>query len=301
MNLRNTIFPIVLLFSLFSCGDKSTINYTCLSSNVWIYDSDGLADSIKNFTDNYVIFDGSDVVLNGNSIGDYTIYSDTLRIFQTMYTHLSNGTYQKKESNQFLGIIRKADTNEIWIEKIAGCFPIKYQNSKGNFDDSDLIKLTNQKNRKHLNRKFTYVGIATSHCYGECPVMQIELDNRRNINYTCTANCKKIGNFKGVISARDQKRIEELISYLNLHNDSTIFVTSIDTPESIVLINVNNKAYYFKGSHNEFQFKMQQLLMELHGIVDRTKLERTTEKIKFRAALEFPKEDKIIFLQPTDE
>lgn len=303
MNQLKIIFKLsyLLIFILSACSNNKTINLENLTGKVWIYNSDSLKDSIKNFTDNYVIFDKSSVILNGHNIGEFELSSDTLRIFQSSSVLEKGNKWIEKESNQFLGLIIKADTNEILIKKISGFFPIKYKNSTGNFDNSILIKLTNQRNRKKEGVNFNYVSIASSTCFGSCPAFNLELDNKRNLKFSCSSNCKKIGNFKGMISFEEKKKIEEIISYLNLKNDSTIFVTPIDASETVLKIKVNNKEYYFKGHMMDFQLKMQHLIEELYEISEKSKLTKSNHKLEFKANLEIlPPEEILEFIPPIE-
>lgn len=282
-------FAILLCLVIAACDNKKKeIDIKCLKGNIWIYDSENLADSLKNFTENYLIFDSSAVKMNGSYFGDYKISNDTLRIFQTSFDYLKGGKYQKRIINQFSGVFIKADRNQIFIKKISGFFPIEYKNAIGNFDNSMILRLTNQRNTKKKGVKFNYISVASSDCYGNCPIYNIELDNKRNFKFSCLSNCRKIGDFQGVIPKSDMKKIEDIISYLNLKNDSTIFSPVVDASQKVLKIKVNNKEFYFRGTHSDFQLKMQFLLDELYLISQKSYIKKTNKKLKFKVDFLLP-------------
>lgn len=290
------------VFILSACSNKQPIKIENLTDHVWIYNSDSLADSIRNFTDNYLIFDEKAVFVNGTSMGDFELQSDTLRIYETSVVHLKGKKWIRVKKDLFLGIIMKADSNEILIRKIAGYFPLKYENSTGNFDNSKIIKFTNQKNKKKEGVNFNYISIVSSVCFGNCPAFHLELNNKRNLKFSCTSNCKKIGDFQGVISRDEMKKIENTISYLNLNNDSTVFISPCDAAETVVKINVNNKEYYFKGSRMDFQLKMNELIEELLDISEKSNLMKSNHKLKYKANIEIPPPDEILqFVPPLED
>ncbi len=286
------------VFILSACSNKQSFKVENLTDHVWIYNSDSLADSIKNFTDNYLIFDENAVFVNGEYMGDFILKSDTLRIYEISNVQLKGKKWIKEKKDLFLGIIIKADTNEIIINKIEGHFPLKYETSAGNFDNSQIIKFSNQQIRKKEGVNFNYVSIASSICYGNCPAFHLELDNKRNLKFSCTSDCKKIGDFQGVISRDEMKKIENTISYLNLNNDSTVFISPCDASEKVVKINVNNKEYYFQGTRRDFQFKMNVLIEELIEISEKSNLKKSNHKLKYKANIELPPLDEIMQFVP---
>lgn len=301
MNQFRYIFSIILLFSFLisgCCPKETSIKAEDLAGQVWIYDSNSLPDSIKNFTDNYVIFDKSLVNMNNYYIGEFTITKDTLRIFEKSSV-LLKGKYQDSVRNQFVGLIVQADSNQIVLKRISGYFPIKYKGSTGDFDKSQLIRLTNQKMKKRKGVRFNYVSIASSSCYGTCPEYNIELDRNGNLKFHGSYYCKKIGNYEGKLSLDDLSKVEDIISYLNLKNDSTIFSTPIDAPETMLRVSVNDKEFYFYGYPGEFQYKMEELIDVLFAIAEKTKLKKTNNKLYFRANIElFPIENMPEFSPP---
>lgn len=272
------------------------------TKEVWIYDSPSMPDSIRNFTDNFIIFDSTEVSMNFDNLGEYTIKNDTLRIFQTSYVSLGGGKDQKRVIDQFLGLIIKIDSTQILIKPIRGYFPIKYKRSYGQFDKSKIIKLTNQKSKKKKHIDFRYISIASSSCYGRCPEFNLELYKDGFIKFHCSSYCKKIGFYKGKLNNMDMQKVKDFISYLNLQNDSTIFTTPIDAPEAVVKLKVNNREFYFYGYPGEFQNKMNELMHELFLIAEKSKLVKTNEILKFKANLRVPPVEQIInFLPPINE
>lgn len=273
-----------------------------LTEQVWIYDSQSMPDSIKDFTDNFLIFDSTEVHMNYENLGEYTIKNDTLRIFQTSYVLQKGGKYQKIVNDQFLGVIIKMDSTQILIKSIRGYFPIKYKMSYGKFDESKLIRLTNQKCKKRKQIDFKYISIASSSCYGTCPEFNMELYKNGFFKFHCSSYCKKIGYYKGKLNANDLRKIEDFISYLNLKNDSTIFSTPIDAPEAVVKLNVNNREYYFYGYPGEFQNKMSDMMQELLAMTEKVNMKKTDSKLQFKATLRVPPVEKTIqFLPPNVE
>lgn len=272
------------------------------TKEVWIYDSPSMPDSIRNFTDNFIIFDSTNVSMNYDNLGEYTIKNDTLRIFQTSYVSLGGGKDQKRVSDQFLGVIIKMDSTQILIKPIRGFFPVKYKMSYGQFDKSKTIRLTNQKKKKNKHIDFGYISIASSSCYGTCPGFNLELYKDGFIKFHCSSYCKKIGYYKGKLNKDDMSKVEDFISFLNLKNDSTIFTTPIDAPEAVVKLKVNNRNFYFYGYPGEFQNKMNELIHELLLIAEKSKLVKTNDILTFKANLQVPPmEQTIQFLPPINE
>lgn len=272
------------------------------TKDVWIYDSPSMPDSIKNFTDNFIIFDSTEVSMNYDNLGEYTITKDTLRIFQTSYIGQRDGKYQKRISDQFVGLIIKMDSTQILIKPIRGYFPIKYKMSYGPFDKSKIIGLTNQKSKKKKKIDFGYISIASSSCYGTCPEFNLELYKDGFFKFHCSSYCKKIGFYKGKLTKADMRKVEDYISYLNLKNDSTIFTTPIDAPEAVVKLKVNNRKFYFYGYPGEFQNKMNELMHELFLIAEKSKLMKTNDILTFKTNLRVPPmEQTIQFLPPINE
>lgn len=299
MNLTKSLFVLlsILLMILSSCKSKDQIDYKYLTSNSWIYNSDSLPDSIRNFTDNYLVFEKEQVNFNGEIIGEYHLSSDTIKIIQTTYVSLSGNKEEKREVNVFTGLITKLDSNEIRIKRISGGFPLKYQESYGNFDKSSVIRFVNQESRKRNHVKLGYISVASSSCYGRCPEFNFELYNNRKFKFRCTDNCERIGSYTGKISKPEMRRITEIVSYLNLHDDSTVFATPIDAPQTALKIRVNKKDFYFNGYRREFQLKMQELLNELFKLTESSKMTKTTSKISFKLrSYELPVEKTIVFL-----
>lgn len=284
------------------CSNNKKNDKFDFTKEVWIYDSPSMPDSIRNFTDNFIIFDSTEVSMNFDNLGDYTIKNDTLRIFQTSYVSLGGGKDQKRVSDQFLGVIINMDSTQILIKPIRGYFPIKYKMSYGHFDKSKIIKLTNQESKKKIKTDFGYISIASSSCYGTCPEYNLELYKDGFIKFHCSSYCKKIGFYKGKLNKVDMQKVEDFISYLNLQNDSTIFTTPIDAPESVVKLKVDNREFYFYGYPGEFQNKLYELMHELFLIAEKSKLEKTNEILKFKANLRVPPlEQTINFLPPINE
>ena len=178
---------------------------------VWIYDSKSMPDSIRNFTDNFLIFDSTEVQMNYENIGEYTIKNDTLRIFQTSYIVHQNGKDQKIVREQFLGVIIKMDSTQILIKCLGGYFPIKYKMSIGKFDESKVIRFTNQKCKKKKHVNFDYISIASSYCYGTCPEYNLELNKDGFIKFHCLSYCKKIGYYQGQLTKNDLIKVKDFI------------------------------------------------------------------------------------------
>ncbi len=237
--------------------------------------------------------------MNNDNLGEYTIINDTLRIFQTSYVLQKEGKYQKRVSDQFLGVIIKMDSNNILIKCISGYFPIKYKMSYGKFDKSEIIKLTNQKNKRRKLNKFEFISIASSSCYGTCPEYNLEVHKDGLVKFHGSSYCKKIGYYEGELTSKDLKTIEYYISYLNLNNDSTIFSTPIDAPEAVVKLKVNNREFYFYVYPGEFQNKLYELMHELFLITEKSKLEKTTKILKFKTNLLVPPIEQTIKFIPT--
>lgn len=280
-------------------SDTEKINKFDFTKEVWIYDSPSMPDSIKNFTDNFIIFDSTEVSMNYDNLGEYTITNDTLRIFQTSYIEQRGGKYQKRISDQFVGLIIKMDSTQILIKPIRGYFPIKYKCSFGHFDKSKTIRLTNQKSKKKKQINFNYISIASSSCYGTCPVYNLELYNNGSIKFHCSSYCKKIGYFEGKLTSDDLNNVKDFISYLNLKNDSTIFDTPEDASIAAVELKVDNRKFHFYGSPREFQYKLNELMHELFSIVEKSKLNKTKKILTFKTNLPEPPIEKTIeFIPP---
>jgi hypothetical protein len=262
-----------------ACGKKRVFEEKDLMGQVWIYNTDSLADSIRNFTDNYLIFEKNAVTINGENMGEFTISMDTLKIFKSYTVCLAKGKEVKKVDYLFVGTIQKVDKKKLVLHKIAGFFPITYQRSKGPFDPSTRIVFNNQESRKKKVEHFQYISIATS--TGE----NIELDAQRNITYHCSMRCSKTGNFQGRISKANMQKVLEAISYLNLHTDTTNYALGIDSPETLVKIHVNHKMNYVRGDSNNFQYALQQLIFELLELCETSNLKRSTQQLFFRADL----------------
>jgi hypothetical protein len=240
--------------------------------------------------------------MNNENLGEYTIKNDTLRIFQTSYIVHNDGKDQKIVREQFLGVIIKMDSTQILIKYLGGHFPIKYKMSIGKFDESKIIKLTNQKCKKKKSIKFEYISTASSTCYGTCPEYNLELNKDGFIKFHCSKYCKKNGYYKGKLTRKNMKKIEDCISYLNLKNDSTIFSTPIDAPLAVVKLKVNNRELYFYGYPGEFQNKLRDLMHVLFFIAENSNLEKTKNILKFKANLKAtPIEQTVVFLPPVNE
>lgn len=296
-------FFLLLGLVISGCNsDNKKIDKFDFTNEVWIYDSPSMPDSIRNFTDNFLIFDSTDVQMNNDNMGEYTIKNDSLRIFQTSYILQKGGKYQKTVRDQFLGVIIKIDSMQILIKSIGGYFPLKYKMSYGKFDESKIIRLINQKFKKKKYTNFGYISIASSSCYGTCPVFNLELYKDGLIKFHGSHYCEKIGYYEGKLTSDELSKIEDYISYLNLKNDSTIFSTPIDAPEAIVKLKVNNQEYYFSGCPDEFQNKLNELMYELFTIAEKSKLKKTEEILKFKANLREPPMEQVIkFLPPINE
>ncbi len=291
------LFLMITVFS--SCTTKQNFNKEDFIGKIWIYNSDSLSDSIRDFTDNYLVFDNKNVSLNSQVLGEFYISKDTLFIDQTSFILLKNGKYKKVVQNKFSGKIISASKDDILIKKISGFFPIKYFNKEGDFDRSEFIKLTNQENTKKEIVNFNYVSVAASPCFGSCPNYNIEVDSRKNVKFRGLSNCQKTGDFQGRITSEDLRKIEEIISYLNLKNDSTIFYLPSDAQETVVKLNVNNKEFYFKGNLIDFQLKLQHLIKELVIISEKSKMKKSNNPLNFKANLEILPPEKIIeFIPP---
>jgi hypothetical protein len=283
-----TWIPITLLL-ISACGKKRVFQEEDLRGQVWIYNTDSLADSIKNFTDNYLIFEKNTVTMNGENMGEFTISKDTLKIFKSYTVLLAKGKEVKKVDYLFVGTIQKADKHQLVLHKIAGFFPINYQRSKGPFDPSTRIVFNNQESRKKKIEHFQYISIASSK--GD----NVELDAQRNITYHCSLRCSKTGYFQGRISKANMQKVLEAISYLNLHTDTTNYAVGMDVPETLVKIHVNHKMNYVRGNLNEFQYALQQLISELLELCETSNLKRSSQKLFFRAELDKEHEIKTPF------
>lgn len=288
---------------IFGCGSNNKKEKKFdFRKEVWIYDSQTMPDSIRNFTDNFLIFDSTNVYMNNENIGEYNILNDTLRIFQTSYILQKGGKYNKKVSDQFMGVVIKMDTNQILLKVIRGYFPLKSKMSSGKFDESKIIKLTNQKCKKKKHINFGYISIASSFCFGTCPDYNLELYKDGFIKFHCSSYCKKIGYYEGKLTNNDLKKVVDFISYLKLKNDSTIFSRNIDAPEAVVKLKVNKREYYFYGCPSEFQNKLQELMNELLTMAEKSKLNKTKSKLKFKANfIILPPVETIQFLPPIIE
>lgn len=295
---RNLVFCMLLSLVLSACSDKPAISYHYLEATEWIYNSDSLPDSIRNFTDNYLVFGTTEADFNGENLGEYQISSDTIRITKT-YFYNSNDQEHKRVDSLFTGLITKLDQDALWIRRIRGSFPLKYNHSMGNFDSSNLIKFINQKSKKKNPVKFGYISLASSSCFGNCPEFNFELASNRKFKFRCTSNCKKIGSYTGKISEKEMAEIVEILSYLNLHHDSTIFASPIDAPVTAIEIRMNNRNFYFNGFESEFQPKMKQLIARLYELTETSKLIPAKTKISFKLqSFELPVEKTITFLPP---
>ena len=284
------------------CANNKKVDKFDFTKEVWIYDSPSMPDSIRNFTDNFIIFDSTEVSMNYDNLGEYTITNDTLRVFETSHILQKGGKYQKRVSDQFLGVIIKMDSEQILIKSIRGYFPIKYKMSYGQFDKSKIIRLTNQKSKKKKHIDFGYISIASSSCYGTCPEYNLELYKDGFIKFHCSSYCEKIGFYKGKLTENDILKVEDFISYLNLKSDSTIFSTPVDAPVAVVKMKVDGKKHYFYGYPGEFQNKLNDLMHELMEIAEKSKLEKTTDKPNFKATLkQLPEEKPLVFIPMTDE
>lgn len=289
-----TWIPITILL-LAACGKKRVFQEEDFMGQVWIYNTDSLADSIKNFTDNYLIFEKNAVTMNGENMGEFTISKDTLKIFKSYTVLLGKGKEVKKVDYLFVGTIQKADKHQLVLHKIAGFFPINYQRSKGPFDPSTRIVFNNQESRKKKIEHFQYISIASS--TGD----NIELDAQRNITYHCSLRCSKTGYFQGRISKANMQKVLEAISYLNLHTDTTNYAVGMDVPETLVKIHVNHKMNYVRGNSNEFQYALQQLISELLELCETSNLKRSTQKLVFRSDLDKEHEIKTPFTPPISQ
>ncbi|MFM1947181.1 MAG: hypothetical protein RL207_1464 [Bacteroidota bacterium] len=289
-----TWIPITLLL-IAACGKKRVFEEKDLMGQVWIYNTDSLADSIRNFTDNYLIFEKNAVTMNGENMGEFTISKDTLKIFKSYTILLGKGKEVKKVDYLFVGTIQKVDEKQLVLHKIAGFFPINYERSKGPIDPSTRIVFNNQESRKKKIEHFQYISIASSK--GET----IELDAQRNITYHCSMRCSKTGYFQGRISKANMQKVLEAISYLNLHTDSTNYAMGIDAPETLVKIHVNHKMNYVRGDSNNFQYELQHLIFELLELCETSNLKRSTQKLFFRAELDKEHEIKTPFTPPISQ
>jgi hypothetical protein len=281
---------------LISCNCKVESNYSLLFENIWIYNTEFLADSIQNYTDNYLKFEEDMVRFNDESY-HYEVVSDTIRFYEAFYL---GGSEKKeyKESNRFIGIIKKIDKNELVIQKLEGTLPLMSP-MHSCIDTSSVIKFANQETKKK-NVKLNYVSFASTTCFGTCPEIYIELTKDKRLKYRCNQSCKEIskGEYETSISQLDFDKIKNIVSYLNLSNDTTLYPMPMDVNEVYLRISTDKGDYFFSGYEGYFQYKMQELSSELSKLIKKYRFKQTSN-LQFKVKIEHIELEKTIeFLPP---
>ena len=279
------LIPIVLFYS---CRNPEK-NIPDLKSTVWIYSTAHLPDSVDYLEDNYLKCDSNIVLFNGGYIGKYlTISNDTLII----------AFDEQKENIYFEGIIQRQTSDTLILKRLKGSFPLITKSGDEINDESEYITLFNQKLSKKNVAKFEKLSFSSSTCYGTCPEISCEIDNKGNIKFYGGFNASKTGYFLGKVDEKYYREIIESISILNLGNDSLRIAVPVDAPEYRMIVRFDNKSIYYTGEYGSCPFGFYELRRLLLDISEHSQLHQTNDRIMFETKILFPVEEVIDFLPP---
>jgi hypothetical protein len=287
--MKNLIL-IVLFFTLcISCENTIEKNEKPrFDSIVWIFDTSIDPDSLKDIVDNYMTIDTANANFNGDYLGDFRISHDTLRIVNISYLVISADSMKKQESLVFEGIVTKHTNDSLILKRLRGYFPLKYRYSTFLYDKSDRFIFYNEDLLKKNNQRFEELAFSNSLCYGRCPAIACEIDSNRNIKFFGGSFSKKKGYYYGKVNIDYFNKLNDILSFINLEKDSTIYPVPVDAPANEIRLKVNKKINYFTGSGSYYPHKMLQLYILLLDVAENSNLQATKDTIDFKTSLHYP-------------
>lgn len=259
-----------------------------LDSIVWIFDTSIDPDTLKNFVDNYMIIDTANVTFNGDYLGDFRISNDTVKIFNISYLVITADSMQKQESLVFEGVIMKHSNDSLIFKRLRGYFPIKYRYTTLHYSNSDKFIFYNEKLLRKNNQRLENLAFSNSSCYGKCPEIACEIDSNRNIKFYGGSFADKKGFYYGTVNKDYFNKLNDVLAYVNLEKDSTIFPVPIDAPANEIRINAKNKISYFTGTGHYYPNKLFQLYILLLDVAQNSKLHQTKDTFNFKTSLHNP-------------
>lgn len=292
MTIKN-LFILILICILYTSCDRSIekSDKPRFDSIVWIFDNSIDPDSLKNFVDNYMIIDTTDVTditFNGDYLGDFRLSHDTVRIVNISYLVISADSMEKQESLVFEGIVTKHTKDSLVFKRLRGYFPLKYRNTTLHYNNSDKFIFYNEELLKKNNQRLEELSFSNSSCYGKCPEIACEIDSNRNIKFYGGSFAEKKGFYFGTVKIDYFNKLNNILSYVNLEKDSTIFPVPIDAPANEIRIKTNNKTCYFTGTGHYYPNKLFQLYILLLEVAQNSKLQATKDTFNFKTTLHNP-------------
>jgi hypothetical protein len=289
MKWRKAILFFVVCLVLFSCEQRviKKSDKPKLDSVVWIFDTSTITDSLKDFTDNYMIVDSADLNFNGNLLGELRQSHDTIRIINISYL-VTGDSSLRQESLVFEGIIEKHTNDTLIFKRLRGYFPLKHQATTIRYDKSDRFIFFNEELLKKPNQKIQELSFSNSNCFGKCPAMACEIDSSGKINFLGGTFSGKTGYFTGTVSQDYFRKLNSVVSYIHFKNDTSAFPLPTDAPSNEISISTNNKNFYFTGYGFDYPNKLRELYVLLLHIPENSNLSPVRDTPDFKTRLHYP-------------
>lgn len=144
--------------------------------------------------------------------------------------------------------------------------------SKKFFKNKQQIVFTKQEFNVDSSMSFEKLVYRTTSCYGNCSIINLELDKNKNIYIHRELLNDKInsGNFVGTLSEEDYNRVNNILKTSNLKTWSFPEKDGSDAPTTTLIIYYNGKRKYFKSMFPPTISR--QLINLLYEIGEKTKL-----------------------------
>lgn len=211
------------------------------------------------------------------------IYGDTLSFQKKYYP-----SYDNRKKDYFerydLKIILLTDTNLIVM-------PVS-SHSKKFFKNKRVLKFIRQEYAIDTTIKFEKIIYHTTHCYGTCPIINLQIDNSKNIYLDCefytdvynnkgrttyVIDSTRSGKFIGILNDTIYQELILLLKTCNLKKLKFKGPLAIDAPVTRMIIYYNGRRKYLK-SKGFTPTISDRLINYMYHINSKAVLTRTTEE-----------------------
>jgi hypothetical protein len=208
--IKHTTFLLSFICFLISCHTQVDKSYsTDLLKGDWIGSEQSQGNS-QNYT-TFICFDDSTCLTSlsmRNGDIKYEIRKDTLCI---------NGQANTKAIQLIRYIIVKLTTDSLVLRSA-----MSYQ---------DTLQFLKVRTKNNITPAAIY--FASSGCFGECPIMSLEIDSSRNIRYYGDRHTSITGGFSGRISEYEYNSIINKIRHLPIDSLHTFYETQSTDQETL--------------------------------------------------------------------
>ncbi len=125
--------------------------------------------------------------------------------------------------------------------------------------------------------RFDSLYFKSTHCYGECPAMEYQISNNRQLKFIGDSYAVKEGHYTGILSDSIYERLQYLLSISALDKLKTWEQRIYDVPKYTVAVWYNNKRTVIENY--ELPLVMSQLLTYLKNLPGEVLLEKSGQAL----------------------